>query len=687
MTLREKAIALLGTWARPPDLPAKIALVLAALLAGVALFGRGTDLLDPRSLSRRRFLQGIALAAALLSIAYLATYLRGGPRIIDASTYFLQGRALSHGDLSWTPPEGASASFRGRFLIHRESGPEAPSLGGIFPPGYPLLLAFGFTLGTPMIVGPLLAAGLVVATYHLARLLAEETLPTLAEPIARAAALLSVVCVALRYHTADTMSHAASALGVSVALLAALHARRLPDGRGHALLAGLAVGYVVATRPVSALPIALVVAGALGARRTAFAVVGALPGIFLLLLAQRAVTGAWLTSTQRMYYANSDGPPGCFRFGFGAGTGCVFEHGDFVRAHLPNGYGALEAAGTTLRRLHAHVLDVANLEPLALLVVVPVARLRRPAVVAASLLVALQILAYVPFYFDGDYPGGGARFFADVLPVEHALVMLGVASLASARFERAASAALALALAGFGVHAVFEHHKLRDRDGGRPMFEPDVLAHASIKNGLVFVDTDHGFALGHDPAARPDTRVLVARLRSDARDRMLYDAMGHPPTWLYKLDGEREKTPSLAPWVPPEPKGTYRFEAEAEWPALSQGGGHAVPVWASACASGQRALVLTPAGAERARATITLPVPTSGRFMVELELAHVGAIPGARGAIVVGTERWEVTGGTADGCTVLPARELQLEAPAAPVTLETSGGPLGLDAFVLRKLP
>ena len=96
--------------------------------------------------------------------------------------------------------------------------------------------------------------------------------------------------------------------------------------------------------------------------------IGALPGALLFLAHQHAATGAFGASSQRLYYALGDGPPGCFRYGFGAGVGCVGEHGDFVRARLAGGYGLLAAAGTTLRRLKAHLVDPANLEPLALLV-------------------------------------------------------------------------------------------------------------------------------------------------------------------------------------------------------------------------------------------------------------------------------------------------------------------------------
>ena len=749
MTSTQKAAVLLGTWSRPTDMPAKVALVLAVLLALASLFGRGRSLLfgpedgtpEQRDRDRRRFLALFGVGAGLLSIAYIAIYLRGGPRIIDATTYFLQGRALSHGDLSWTPLE-PTASFRGRFLLHRESGPDAPSLGGIFPPGYPLLLAFAFMFGAPMIVGPLLAVALVVATHQLARTLAEETLPSLAEPVARAAALVSVFCGALRYHTADTMSHGAAALGVTVALTSAIRARRArlramersaahglgrttapdlhdddgPLGRGRvaALVAGLATGYVVATRPASAMPLALVVGwllrpiGAPRSRLVLVALLGAVPGVFLLLLSQRAVAGSWLASTQRLYYAISDGPPGCFRWGFGKGTGCLFEHGEFVDARMRGGYGLVEATMTTLRRLHHHLLDIANLEPLALLVLVPALLRRRhaarsaaSAILPATALVGLQVLAYAPFYFDGDYPGGGARFFADVLPIEHALAAVGVATLvARARvvpvaFVRGAFAVLALALAGFAVHASFEHGKLRDRDGGRPMFEPDVLARASVTSGLVFVDTDHGFALGHDPSARPTDRVVVARLRKDDRDRMLFEALGRPPTWRYDLEPPvapaTENTPKLTPWAPPESGALLRFEAEAEWPALLQERGFAAPGWTNGCASGSRALVLTPEPNERAKATIELPVPTAGRWTVEVHVVNGASIPSAQkpaavaeGTLAIGTERW--TWKPEGTCRTLPVKQLDLKPPHALVTIEASGGPVAVDYVGLRKV-
>lgn len=739
MTLRERALALVGTWSAPPDVPAKVALVVGVLFALAALFGRGHTLLagfehddaDEQRKERRRFLALAGLLSGLLSIAYVSHYLRGGPRIIDATSYFLQGRALSHGHFAWTPGD-PTASFRGRFLLFRELAGNQTSLGGIFPPGYPLLLSFGFMLGAPMIVGPLLAIGLTISTYALTRAIAEGVAPALAERAARAAALLSVFCAALRYHTADTMSHGASALGVTLALTFAIRARQIrvhahglpprpieerspfDDGRVEAAFAGLAVGYVFATRPISAVPIALVVGWLLRpvaapsgrrSRLLLLALVSVLPGVFLLLLSQRVVTGSWFTSTQRAYYALADGPPGCFRFGFGKGIGCLFEHGDFVEARLGSGFGALAAMGTTLRRLHKHLLDVANLEPLTLLVLLPTLLRRRGsrnAILPATAAVLLQFLAYVPFYFDGDYPGGGARFFADVLPIEHALVVTGIAMVASRaedasatdlRFVRSMMILFALVLVGFAVHASYDHVALRDRDGGRPMFEPDVLANASLKTGLVFVDTDHGFNLGHDPSARLPNGVVVARQRNDDRDRMLYEALGKPQTWLYKFDpqAKADSAPTLTMWTPPEPSGQRRFEAEAEWPPLAQEGGFAAPVWADGCASGKRALVVTPDAGGHAKVTVTLPVPQAGRWAVEVRTAdgarspHASpARPKADGTVTIGGAQW--TWQARDACTTVPSKEVELTPPYARVTIEASGGPVGVDSFSLRKV-
>ncbi len=690
--MSSRLLEILGTWRAPPDPVAWTALAAAVGCFGAALM----PVRNGQAASRRRFLTMAGFAAAFLSLGYIAYYLRGAPRIIDATSYYLQGRGLSHGLFAWDVQE-PSASFRGRFLLSHDGS----RLGGIFPPGYPLLLAAGFLMGAPLVVGPALGAALVVATYTLARELAHGAKEE--EKIARLAAVLSVVCVTLRYHTADTMAHAASALGITMALAAGLRARRTGNTKLFALV-GLATGYVFATRLASALPIG-VVALALATRSPEgqrlrslmlFAA-GVVPGAALLALANHAVTGNALLATQRDYYATSDGPPGCFRYGFGAGVGCVVEHGEFVNARLTEGYGLVEAIGTTLRRLRMHLTDVCNLEPLAVLVLLPlVGRLEQKRASAVALtVVGGQILAYAPFYFDGNYPGGGARLFADVLPIEHALVAVAVSGLFT-RFaiERRAFVLLGLGCAGFATHAVNDQISLANRDGARPMFEVDRLREANITHGILFIDTDHGFNLAHDPGIAASHGVVAARLHRDDHDRVLYDLLGHPASNFYRIEAGQ---PVVGHFVPPVPAdvGTYRFEAEADWPVLEQLGGWAAAEWATdSCASGSRVLALAAAkGSPSVRARIELPVPRAGTWGVRPRTFRRGDSGAGTIMLVRKDQRvlatWSfpaLSGLASPGvpeCTDLAEQTVELERTPTYLVLEGRGGDIALDRTLI----
>ncbi|HVW28406.1 MAG TPA: hypothetical protein VHC69_23745 [Polyangiaceae bacterium] len=610
----------IGDFGAPPDAMAWGAVV----LAGVALgFSRSRRFLKwQRTLSIPALLAALASFAFLLSAAYVSVYLRGGPRIIDATTYYLQARALSEGHVAFAVPS-PTASFRGRFLLGSADG---HALAGIFPPGYPALLALGFVLHAPMLVGPLLAAALVVATYALALRLVGS------RDTALFAAALSSVCAVLRYHTADTMSHGLSALLFALTIWAALG-----SSNPSALVAGFCAGWLVATRPVTGF-VALSLA-AFGVRRAPRSIAllgaGALVPLALFLVEQRAATGAWLTSSQAAYYALADGPPGCFRYGFGSGIGCVFEHGDFVRAHLSHGYGALAAAGTTLRRLKMHLADAANIELGAPLLVYAAVQSWRGGRRIPVLAVLGVVVAYVPFYFDGNYPGGGARFFADVLPFEHVLlasacVRLGVVA-----------AAFAVALAGFAFHTVYDHVRLSEREGGRPLFDRSVLDGAGVDGGLVFVDTDHGFDLGYDPDVTGRGRgVLVARRRRDAHDVVLWQRLGRPRAFEYES--------SLAPHAPPpklvpltfEDGRDARFEAEAEWPPLLVEGGYTAPSFPP-CASSHRALALRPSARHTLRVRVELPVAEPGKYRIRSGWVTSGAGDGVTLVTSTGL-RWAI---------------------------------------------
>ena len=453
----------LGAWSRPPDRPAQVALALAVFLLVVAIVPRGPrwlgsaldfsglhDLVRPR-----RFVTVASFAAAFLSLGYIAFYLRGGPRAPEAATYWLQGRAMSHGAFSWAAPD-PTASFRARHLVSVVPG----RLAGIFPPAFPLLLAAGFLVGAPMLVGPLVAAALVVSTWLLAHELAAgagERDPGRAESVARIAVGLSVVSAAMRHGTADVIPDGAAATVIAVALAAGLRARRTATPRLFGA-AGLALGFMLAAQPAASLAVGVAVALlALEApgrvRSFAWMVAALIPGAVLLLAANHAATGHAFASPAAAYLAGIEAPG----------------------VHL----GAKARALATMRRLREHLAEVANFEPLALLAIVPLVGRGRSkvATLCGVLIAALVATALVATSPAAQCPGVA-------VPIEQALVALAVVRLFPGSAARAAVAVLALAAAGFALHASNDHERIATGDRGRPGYEPDIAREANVTHGL-----------------------------------------------------------------------------------------------------------------------------------------------------------------------------------------------------------
>jgi len=627
------------TFGAPPDGVAWAALASAGVLA---------CWLHPQSRARLRLpppgrwlVPALALGAALLSAGYVAFYLRGGPRIIDATSYYLAARALAHGYLAFPVPSPAAA-FRGRFLLENANS----ELAVLFPPGYPAVLALGFLLHAPLAVGPILAAVLVLATHRLARELTGD------ETTARVAAALSLLSAALRYHTADTMSHGFCALLLCTSLLTALRARRWD-----ALTSGLACGWLVATRPVSgAVGVLLsLVLLAKSPRRTFEFALALTPGLALLLLHQHAATGSFWHSTQRAYYALADGPPGCFDYGFGRQIGCLYEHGDYVRARLPHGFGLLEAASVTVRRLAIHTIDIANAAPLALLAPVGAWLARRERGTRTLFFGALLLmLAYAPFYFDASYPGAGARLFADVLPLEHVLIAIAIARLGWSWL------ALPLSLVGFALHASFSHRSLAERDGGAPMFDSRAAARAGVEHGLVFMDTDHGFNLAHEPGNADAARATVyARHHGDALDLLLWQRLGQPAAFVYDHE-RRELTPDTS--LPALAQSPLSFEAEAQWPPTRVTGGWVEPVYFDCDFAQHRGLRFHPVGPAGVSVSFDLAAPDTRPHPLRLHwLREFGAetVIRLRGS---NFEEQLVIPSGAEGCANIESRRIPLGA-------------------------
>jgi hypothetical protein len=588
-----------STWAQPPDLPAEAAFGLSiALLALASVRGgprwmasvlEGISIADPSR--RRRFLASVSLVSAFLSLGYIAFYLRGGPRAAEAPAYFLQGRELARGHLAWLTSEPA-ASFHAVNLLGRLPN----RLAGVFPPGFPLVLASGFLVGAPMVVGPLIAAAVAVATWWLALELATSCgeAARRAEAAGCIAAGLSLVCAALRYHTADVSPHGAAALAIAVAFAAALRGRRAQDLRFFAA-SGCALGALAAVQPWSTLAVGAAV-GALawssGDRaRALLCLSAAAPGLLLLLAANHTAAGHLAVSPTAAYVA-------------------------MVGASSMGPSGVLPAVVRSLHRARAHMADVANFEPLALLPLAVLFGPRRAGKTAwlAAMVIVGQLLVHAPFTGQSPAPAAGCSVLADVLPFDHALVAIAVVRLFPRSIGRAASALFALALFGFAVHTSYSHRSLAMSDIGRPRFEPDVPRDANVSSGLLFFEDDAGYELASDPAVLASRGLEAVRMRGDDHDRLLYEVLGHPPSHRYVASSARS---TVVAWSPPGLGDTWTFEAESDWPPFAAAGGHvAVETSVPPCTSGGRALVLTPsrpgaATGATATTTIELPVPHS----------------------------------------------------------------------------
>lgn len=650
-----------GTFGAPPDVVAWVALALG--IAATAIGLRRTLLTRLEGIGQNTpqvLVAALGVLAMALSAGYVAYYLRGGPRIIDATSYWLESRSFAAGAFDFGVP-ASEASFSGRFLL--ATAPLRAAV--IFPPGYPAALAVFQALGVPLWLAPLLGAAIVALTYGCARRLFP------ADPrVAFWAAVLSVLSAAMRYHTADTMSHGFCAtlwLGAAYCALRAWSAPRRGTARLWLAASGGCVGWLLATRPFTAVAAALslwLLRGAWSAvsreRRedspptpgwVLWLAVGALPGAALWLWHQSATSGSLFGSSQLAYYALADGPPGCFGYGPGP-RGCLYEHGDFVHSQLPNGFGLWQMLGTTARRLKAHLIDAGNLELFALAVPYVVWRERRSAVtrfLAGALL--LQVAVYAPFYFDGNYPAGGARFFVDALPFEQLLLAAGIANW---RLRGWVPCALLL---GFALHSAYDHRSLRDREGGGPMFPSEAEIRARLGPGgdtgtaqVIFVDTDHGFNLGFDPSAFKEwsrgrkQQRFVARRTYDSREALLLktlDAQG----WVYDFSPHGNVPATWSGWFPPPqtqalPSGRVRLESEFDWPPREVAGGWVHPEWPPGrCVSLRRGLrfrvasthptAVSLAGEPATRAAVELVAGSGGAYRLITQWARMeGSAPG-----------------------------------------------------------
>jgi hypothetical protein len=398
-------IALLSTLLGLTRLPRRV---------GSRLAGRARDLLlAPRATA---FAVAAGAAAGLLTLLLAGFAFSFRPVLLDATSQLVHARYLASGRLAG-PELALPEFFLFQFMVNLPVG-----WASQYPPGHIALLAVGFGMGAPWVVGPLLAAATVTLTARVA----EDLLPD-----DRLAARLGTVLLASSLfflgHAAGYMNHATAAAFGTLAVLGGLRGRAAGTaGRVWLVAAGLATGMTFATRPVAGITVGAVVLTSLllaqggePIRARLRRVVRRLPLLAAGGLPPLAAVGA--------YNRHLFGSP--TRFGYVAAEGPGHAMG-FHRDPWGDMYGPLDGLVQTSRDLLALGLDLL-VTPLSAVVVIAAYLLLGPA--RSRALPVLLLWALLPvvghfFYWHQDL-FMGPRLLTEFAPPWAILTALAVLGL------------------------------------------------------------------------------------------------------------------------------------------------------------------------------------------------------------------------------------------------------------------
>jgi hypothetical protein len=482
---------------------------------GAGVGGSGADRAG-RALDERPPPGGVALPAVVAALVVLAGAqlgLEGRPLTNDEVAYRYQAELFAAGEV-------ARATAHPEFFPARQIALVPEAAGGArafskYPPGHSLVLAPLVRLGALWLAAPLTAALAVLLAARVAARLGARRPARAAWLVALSPLFLGAQALSLSHSTALVFTSA-----FAIAALRALDAAE--EGRSataDAVAAGVALSLALATRPVTALAVALpfavlaVLAGARGLRLAGFAALGAVPGVALFLAVNDLQTGLALRTAYGVYadlerelYPDLQRAD---RFPFPGWTATA----------LPN-------TGYNLARLGVwlHGPGLSLLLPLAGLALAPPRRRWLCVGVPAALLAA-----YALHWFAG-IPWAGPVYLVEALPFLAALSAGGLDLLAPSR--RARWAALGIALLASAQlllgHLAAARTRIAERDA------PFAAAReAGLEHGVVFVPVGGGGAKRYAlPPPAPDARLVFAA-DLGPRNAVLRAALGDPPAYRF----------------------------------------------------------------------------------------------------------------------------------------------------------
>lgn len=329
------------------------------------------------------------------------------PHSEEEVAYLFQARTLAAGML--TAPAPAAAALPGLDY------PFFEVLDGrwfaVMDPGWPAVLALGELAGLPWLVNPALAALSVLMAHAIARRLAGRDEADLVAMMMGASPWLLAMAASLLPQTLML----ALMLFAWWMVLRAIEAPKRAVPR--LVLAGLAMGWLVVTRPAEGLVIGgltglwlLLSAQGSPTRAALYAAGGAVAGSVALIY-NAAITGQALTRPMRAYF-DRIWAPGADRFGFGADVG---QPGGAGALDLWPGHSVGEALVTTLNLVSNLALELMGWPVGSLALFLCFLIWQRPNRADALMLgSALAVVAVGFFYWnaDSEYIGPVGWFLA-----------------------------------------------------------------------------------------------------------------------------------------------------------------------------------------------------------------------------------------------------------------------------------
>ncbi len=140
---------------------------------------------------------GLAVCAAVASAVLGQRVFGGVPHVADGISYAFQGKIFAAGRF-WLEPPLVPEAFKSQNVLL-----DAAHWCGIYPPGFPLLLAAGWILGAPSLVNPVLLGLAVLGVFRLGAVLYDDVTGLLG-------ALLAAVSPFALLMGAGFMGHVAS---------------------------------------------------------------------------------------------------------------------------------------------------------------------------------------------------------------------------------------------------------------------------------------------------------------------------------------------------------------------------------------------------------------------------------------------------------------------------------------------